>query len=343
MHRNAEFKAVIKNILGIGVEGISVEFYINDEGYENYVGRAISDGNGIASLIGEIPEIYDASPLIIAKIINPDYFKSTSVNANLTAYKLVGTKLTVNKNVYTGGVLAILKDAKDNLLPNKLVSVKIGSKTFDLSTNSKGEIILPIISKGSYSISVSFAGDSQYYDSKNTTKITVLPSIVESKSHSVYYGNTINYKVRVKGPDGKYGSGNVVTIKVNGQTYKVQTDKNGYATKSLKLKAGTYTITAEYNGDKVSNKLTFKPTLTAKNIAAKKAKKIKFSVKVVDKNGKAVKNKKVTFKIKGKKYTAKTNKKGIATASIKNLKAGKYSISSSYGGCTIKNTIKIKK
>ena len=175
------------------------------------------------------------------------------------------------------------------------------------------------------------------------TKITVLPSIVESKSHSVYYGNTINYKVRVKGPDGKYGSGNVVTIKVNGQTYKVQTDKNGYATKSLKLKAGTYTITAEYNGDKVSNKLTFKPTLTAKNIAAKKAKKIKFSVKVVDKNGKAVKNKKVTFKIKGKKYTAKTNKKGIATASIKNLKAGKYSISSSYGGCTIKNTIKIKK
>ena len=343
MHRNAEFTAVIKNILGIGVEGITVEFYINDEGYDNYVGKAISDGNGIASLIGEIPEIYDAYPIITAKIIDPDYFKSTSVNANLTAYKLVGTKLTVNKNVYPGGVLAILKDAKDNLLPNKLVSVKIGSKTFDLSTNSKGEIKLPVISKGSYSISVSFAGDSQYYDSKNTTKITVLPSIVESKSYSVYYGNTINYKVRVKGPDGKYGSGNVVTIKVNGQTYKVQTDKNGYATKSLKLKAGTYTITAEYNGDKVSNKLTFKPTLTAKNIAAKKAKKIKFSVKVVDKNGKAVKNKKVTFKIKGKKYTAKTNKKGIATASIKNLKAGKYSISSSYGGCTIKNTIKIKK
>ena len=54
-------------------------------------------------------------------------------------------------------------------------------------------------------------------------------------------------------------------------------------------------------------------------------------------------NSKMRFKIKGKKYTAKTNKKGVATASIKNLKVGKYSISSSYGGCTIKNTIKIKK
>ncbi len=342
MNRNAEFKAVIKNILGIGVEGITVEFYINDEGNENYVGTAVSDVNGIASLMVEI-FAYDAYPTITAKIINPDYFKSTSANANLTVYKLVSTKLTINKNVYPGGVLAILKDAKDNLLSNKLVSVKIGSKTFDLSTNSKGEIKLPVISKGGYSVSVSFAGDAQYYDSKNTAKITVLPSIVESRSYSVYYGNTISYKVRVKGSDGSYGAGNVVTIKVNSQTYKVQTDKNGYATKALKLKAGTYTITAEFNGDKVSNKLTFKPTLTAKNIVKKKAKKIKFSVKVVDKNGKAVKKKKVTFKIKGKKYTAKTNKKGVATASIKNLKVGKFTITSSYGGCTIKNTIKIKK
>ena len=50
-----------------------------------------------------------------------------------------------------------------------------------------------------------------------------------------------------------------------------------------------------------------------------------------------------TFKIKGKKYTAKTNKKGVATVTIKNLKVGKYRIASSYGGCTIKNIIKIKK
>ena len=92
-----------------------------------------------------------------------------------------------------------------------------------------------------------------------------------------------------------------MTVKVNGKTYKIKTDNNGYATQALKLKSGSYTITAEFNGDKVSNKITFKPTLTAKNIVKKKAKKIKFSVKVVNKNGKAVKNKKVTFKIKGKK------------------------------------------
>ena len=70
---------------------------------------------------------------------------------------------------------------------------------------------------------------------------------------------------------------------------------------------------------------------------------LKFSAKLVDKKGKALKNKKVTFKVKGKKYKAKTNKKGVATVTIKKLKVGKYKISSSYGGCTIYNTLKIKK
>ena len=88
----------------------------------------------------------------------------------------------------------------------------------------------------------------------------MLSSLSGSSNAVVYYGNTITYKVRVKGSDGSFGAGNTVTIKVNGQTYKVSTDKNGYATKAIKLKTGSYTITAEFKGDKVSNKLTFKPT-----------------------------------------------------------------------------------
>jgi hypothetical protein len=297
----------------------------------------------LAILNGEIPQIYTDDPKIIAEINNPNYFNSVSGTANLTAHWLTKTSIVLNTNVYPDGVLAILKDQYGKTMSNKAVSVKIGSSSYNLATNSKGEVKMPVLAKGGYSISVSFAGDDQYYDSKNSAKVTVLPSLSGSSDATVYYGNTITYKVRVKGSDGSFGAGNLVTIKVNGQTYKVSTDKNGYAAKAIKLKVGSYTITAEFKGDKVSNKLTFKPTLTAKNIVKKKAKKIKFSVKVVDKNGKAVKNKKVTFKIKGKKYTAKTNKKGVATVSIKNLKVGKFTIASSYGGCTIKNTIKIKK
>ena len=59
---------------------------------------------------------------------------------------------------------------------------------------------------------------------------------------------------------------------------------NPYFLKSF-IKSANYSakylvdsITSEYNGDKVSNKITFKPTLTAKNIAVKKGKKVKFTV-----------------------------------------------------------------
>ena len=343
--RNTEYTATVKNALGEGVSGVLVEFYVIDEGYPVYVGKATTDANGVAILNAEIPKIYGENPQVSAEINNPEYYESTSAYASLTAYWLTDTVISVNSKVYAEGVLAILKDKSGKVLANKQVSVVINGKIYDLNTDSSGSVKLPAAVRGTYIISVSFDGDNEYYGSKNTVKVTVMPSIIENKDYAMYYGNAVNYKVRIVGPDGKYvGAGKVVTIKVNGQTYKVSTDKNGYVTKSLKLKAGTYTITSEYCGDKVSNKITIKPTLTAKNVVAKKGKKVKFTVKLVDKKGKALKNKKVAFKVKGKKYTAKTNKKGKATATIKNLKKlGKFTITSSYGGCTIKNIIKIKK
>ena len=341
--RNTQYVAIVKNILGKGVSGISVEFYVIDEGFKVYVGKAISDSEGLATLVAEIPKIYDENPVVFADIVDPYNFNPTSAQANVIAYWLTDTMIVINSNIYSGGNLATLKDNKGNILSNKSVSIMIDGNILNAVTDSRGMVKIPVIAKGSHDITVTFGGDENYYESKIGSKINVLSSIVENKDSSVYYGNVINYKVRVRGSDGSFGAGNIVLIKINGNAYKVSTDKNGYATKVLKLKTGFYTITAEFNGDKVVNKLTFKPTLVAKNIIKKKAKKIKFSVKVVNKNGKAVKKKKVTFKIKGKKYTAKTNKKGVATVSLKNLKVGKFIITSSYGGCTIKNTIKIKK
>ncbi|WP_405264429.1 right-handed parallel beta-helix repeat-containing protein [Methanobrevibacter sp.] len=343
--RNAKFTAVIKNILGNGVEGILVEFYVIDEGYPIYVGKSTSDKDGNAVLTAEIPKIYGEIPQILVSINNPENFESASAYGNLTAYWLTDTSMSVNSNVYATDVLAILKDKNGKVLANKVVSVVINGKTYNLKTDSSGSVFMPAVARGTYSVSLSFEGDNEYYGSKNTVKVTVIPVITGNKDYSVYYGNTVKYTVRIIGTDGKYvGAGKVVAIKVNGKTYKVKTDKNGYATQSLKLKAGKYAITSEYNGDKVSNKITFKPTLTAKNIAVKKGKKVKFTVKLVDKKGKILKNKKVTFKVKGKKYSAKTNKKGKATATIKNLKKpGKYKITSSYGGCSISNKITIKK
>lgn len=237
-----------------------------------------------------------------------------------------------------------MKDQNGKPLANKKIYLMIGSAVYNVVSNSKGEITMPSAARGTYSVYASFAGDDNYESSKNTVKVTVMPSIVGNRNYVVYYGNTITYKVRIVGSNGKYvGAGKVVTVKFNGRTYYLKTDKNGYVAKSFRLAAGTYTITAQYNGDKVSNKLTFKPTLIAKDITKKKAKVVKFSTKLVNKYGKILKNKLVIFKIKGKTYRAYTNKFGVATASILNLNVGKYAIISSYGGCKVSNTITIKK
>ena len=172
----------------------------------------------------------------------------------------------------------------------------------------------------------------------------IVKRITGNTKITMYYGAGKYYKVRVYTDDGKVaGAGQAVKFTINKKTYTRYTNANGYASFKITLKAKTYTITATYKGVKVSNKVVVKPVLTAKNISKKKAKKIKFTAKLVNTKGKAVKGKVIKFKFKGKTYKAKTNKKGIATVTLKNLKVGKYTIKTTYGKSTIKNTIKVKK
>ena len=133
-----------------------------------------------------------------------------------------------------------------------------------------------------------------------------------------------------------------VTFKIKGKKYYAYTDKKGYASLKVTQKPGTYTITAEYNGYKVSNKINVKSTIVTKDIKVKKSKTIKFKAKLLNSKGKILKNKKIKFKFKGKTYKVKTNKKGIAVLKItKKYKKGKYTVTSRYGKLSIKNKIRI--
>ena len=282
---------------------------------------------------------------IFAEVVKSYNYNGAMNSSKLTILPRIDVTIAANSKIYVGGVLATLKDSKGNAIANKNVTVKLDTQSYSLVSNANGEIRLPnSVAKGTYSANIVSVGEGQYGEKSVNSKVTVLSIITGNKDYSVYYGNTIKYKVRILDSNGKaVGKGKSVVFTINGKSKNVNTDANGYATYSIKLSAGKYTLSIKYNGYTVSNKITFKPTLTAKNIAKKKAKTIKFSAKLVDKNGKVLKNKKVTFKVNKKTYSAKTNKKGVATASIKNLKVGKYTITSSYGGCTIKNTIQVKK
>ena len=341
---NAIYVVKITNSLGKPVSGLTVNFrYFTLASQIAFSGK--TDKNGLVSIVNTFDKAFQTSDSVdvMVSVIESDYYLASNAVCKVTVLDVAPVNIKIANKLSFGSVLAKITDNNGFAVANKKVSIKIDGKSYSATSNSNGEVILPSTTAKSHTVVISSAKDDNYAAGSSTLKVNVVAPISGNTNKNVYFGNTVSYKIRIADKNGNYlGAGKVITIKVNGKSHKIKTNKNGYVTYSIK-KVGTYTVTAEYNKYKVSNKIVIKPTLTAKNISKKKAKKIKFSAKLVNKNGKILKNKKITFKVKGKKYTAKTNKKGIATVSIKNLKVGKYTITSSYGGCTIKNTIKIKK
>ena len=177
-----------------------------------------------------------------------------------------------------------------------------------------------------------------------TQKITVLKRMDGNSNLAMYYGAGKSYTVRVFDDHGNVLRNAKVTFKVNGRTYYRYSNSNGYASLKIGLAPKTYTITAEYKGFKVSNKITVKTILITKNIAVKKGKAIKFSAKLINSKGKILKNRMVTFNFLSKTFHIKTDNRGIATLKIfKNYPIGRYTIVSGYGSLKVENKIIIKK
>lgn len=242
---------------------------------------------------------------------------------------------------YNSRYVVYLLDVKGQKLANEEVTIAIGANNYTLKTDSNGMLSYDIyLTPGSYNIIVNNLKTGEV----KTQNINVVKRITENKALTMYYGAGSSYKVRVFDDNGNVAENAKVKFTVNGKSYYKYSDSNGYASLKISLKPNKYTITAEYKGFKVSNKITVKSTIIAKDKTVKKGKTIKFKAKLLNSKGKILKNKKLTFKFKGKTYKVKTNSKGIATLKItKKYKVGKYTISTKYGALKIKNKITIKK
>ena len=235
---------------------------------------------------------------------------------------------------------AIFTDSNGKALGNTNITFKISENPYKIATLPNGIARINVNFKpGEYVISCINPVTKQ----KLSNNISIYYYIM-GKDSSNYDGAKTSFKVRIYNLDLKpVGAGKTVKFKVNGKTYKVKTNKNGYAKLSIKLKPNKYVVNVTYSKYKISHLITVKKLLSTKNISKKKSKTTKFTAKLFNSKGKVQKNKKITFKMDGKKYTAKTNSKGIATLTLKNLKVGKHKIQSIYGKTKVTNTITIKK
>ena len=198
---------------------------------------------------------------------------------------------------------------------------------------------------GNVTVTADRDGFVQLSFSKGKLEVKIVPKTkIVSKNLVKYYKQSKQFKVRVYGADGKPAVGKFVNFTIGKNTYKVRTDKSGYATLKINMKPGKYTVITKFEDVKVKNKITVKTTLITKNKSKKVKKSAKFKIKVLNSKGKAYKNQLVKVKFKGKTYKLKTNKKGIAIFKIpKNLKVGKYKIKTTYKGLTNSNRITVKK
>ena len=331
-NNDVKFVIFLSNSKNKAISGETVYVKIKD-----VVNNYTTDDYGKVYL--DINNIYEKYDVDVEFRGSSTYYPS---KANATIEVLPTVESNDVLKAYGSGVqyFALFKDFNGKALSNTNVTFSIAGKMYNYTTFPNGVVKLNInLKPGKYSITAVNTCTGENI----TNTLNIFKVLIENSDVINYFGAKSNYHVKVYGNDGKpVGEGVSVTFKVDAKTYNIKTDKNGYATLSVKLNAKQYIVTAEYNGTVVYNKITVKPVLTLKITTNKKTKKTKFKAKLVNTKGKALKGKKIVFKINGKKYTAKTNKKGFASINIKlTLKKGTYKIYAIYKKSKIVNKIKI--
>ncbi len=150
-----------------------------------------------------------------------------------------------------------LKDSQGVVLGKK-VTVKVGSISKTLNTNSKGKISIDIstLAPKSYKATINSAADG-VYKAASKSNVNVVVKKAKTKITAKTVKAKVNAKVKnvvavVKFNSKKLLKGKLVTLKIKGKTYKVKTNKKGKAVFKVKNlnKKGTFVGTIKFAGDK---------------------------------------------------------------------------------------------
>ena len=218
-----------------------------------------------------------------------------------------------------------------NELNGAAVKYKLNNgKESTVYTNESGEVVIEV-SKGTAIGTHKLWFNNPVTGENLTLQINILSRFSGNKDINMFYDDGSKYSVRIIGDNGQYvGAGVVVTIKIGSNTFKVKTDKNGYATLTIPntITVGKHTITATVAGQTVKNTVQVKQVLKSDKTVTDRRTAKSLVLKATLKGKTALKNKVVKFKVNGKTYSGKTNSQGLAKVTIKQkdllkLKAGK--------------------
>lgn len=249
--------------------------------------------------------------------VNVTYSGDKTYEVSNNVFNLAVNPMKVNLNIYDvvmfyrdgTRMVAILTDIKGNPIANATVYFTINGKTYARTTDTNGTASLAInlISK-IYNATILYNG-SDIYDkfSKNIT-VTVNPTILANDTVLMYMDGTV-FVAKFLDKTGKALTNASVKFNINGVFYTRITDNDGVAKLNIRLRPGSYILTAYNNvtGEEKGFDITVKSLIVANDLTKYYLNATRFEATIYNKNGTLAINKNVTFNINGVFYTRQTN------------------------------------
>lgn len=224
--------------------------------------------------------------------------------------------------------------------PNEVVTFEINGIKATVKSDENGIAGIGLnLKPGNYTIEVGYNG------TKIIFPITIKNTIV-SQDVSRGINSNYNYKVQLLNSIGEAIKNINVTVTVNGKSKTFTTDNSGYISIPFTKLTSNQVVTVLNPITKEQSKNTIRVVsrfFGNKNIRLYYNNGTKYTLKVYGDDAKLVGgNQIVVIKLNKKTYEVKTNNKGVASLRIpKSLKPGTYTITATYKGQTIKNTVKV--
>ena len=178
----------------------------------------------------------------------------TPTNTKITL-KLNTTKLYKGSKV---NATVTLKDKKGNILENQKITIKFGTKTYTLKTNSEGTATktYQTTKTGTIKVTSTFKGTTLFKKSTKTSNMKVLPKIktkltLKLSKTKAKVNDKIKVKITLKNKSNKAIKNQKVTVKIGSKTYNKKTNKKGVISFTFKVVKSALgkAIKATYKGN----------------------------------------------------------------------------------------------
>ena len=317
---------------------------------EDYYGDVTVEINGVNYALNENISLAEGTYNVKVIFAGNENYTGITVEKTINVTKKSAGEnplnITVPENTTTPTFsIELLEDATGYLL----VDVD-GEQYYAPLVNGKASITTAPLAGGNHTVKVTYTGDDKYAGFSNTTNMTIDSNVTADTALDVPASseNTPTFSVNL--PSDATG---FLTVDVDGKKYAAVVE-NGKASISVPgLSEGNHNVTVIYSGDAKYPTLTKDATVNVhipvykitqnKNINVVYSAKATYKV-LITKDGKAVgAGESVTIKYNGKTYTVKTDSKGYATFKpTTKVKVKKYTITATYNGVTVKNTVNVK-